>query len=406
MLSRSATVCLASILLLAWPSSGEWPQWRGPARDGISTETGLLTSWPAAGPPLVWKTRGLGEGFSSFSVSDGRLFTQGQRNGTQYVIALDEQTGEKVWEIPNGESFHERRGGGPRGTPTIEGGRVYAVAANGNLTCLQAADGKRIWNTKLLDRFGARNIKWGISESPLIDGNRLIVNPGGKGASVVALNKNNGNVIWKSQSDSTGYSSAVAAEIAGIRQYIVLTGNGVLGLRAGDGGILWRYDEISNRTANVATPIVKGDSVFVSTDYGTGCALLKIEAAGAGIRASEVYFNRDMRNHYGTSVLVGEYLYGFSGSILTCMNFSTGKVAWKDRSVGKGQVAYADGKLYIFSEEGVAGLAEATPEAYREISRFEIEHGNVRTWTQPVIANGKLYLRDQDTLSCYNVESR
>ena len=406
MLSRSATVCLASILLLAWPSSGEWPQWRGPARDGISTETGLLTSWPAAGPPLVWKTRGLGEGFSSFSVSDGRLFTQGQRNGTQYVIALDEQTGEKLWEIPNGESFHERRGGGPRGTPTIEGGRVYAVAANGNLTCLQAADGKRIWNTKLLDRFGARNIKWGISESPLIDGNRLIVNPGGKGASVVALDKNNGNVIWKSQSDPAGYSSAVAGDIAGIRQYIVLTGNGVLGLRAGDGGILWRYDEISNRTANVATPIVKGDSVFVSTDYGTGCALLKIEAAGAGIRASEVYFNRDMRNHYGTSVLVGEYLYGFSSSILTCMNFSTGKVAWKDRSVGKGQVAYADGKLYIFSEDGVVGLAEATPEAYREISRFEIEHGNVRTWTQPVIANGKLYLRDQDTLSSYNIQSR
>ena len=406
MLSRSATVCLASILLLAWPSSGEWPQWRGPARDGISTETGLLTSWPAAGPPLVWKTRGLGEGFSSFSVSDGRLFTQGQRNGTQYVIALDEQTGEKLWEIPNGESFHERRAGGPRGTPTIEGGRVYAVAANGNLTCLQAADGKRIWNTKLLDRFGARNIKWGISESPLIDGNRLIVNPGGKGASVVALDKNNGNVIWKSQSDRAGYSSAVAADIAGIRQYIVLTGNGVLGLRAGDGGILWRYDEISNRTANVATPIVKGDSVFVSTDYGTGCALLKIEAAGAGIRASEVYFNRDMRNHYGTSVLVGEYLYGFSSSILTCMNFSTGKVAWKDRSVGKGQVAYADGKLYIFSEDGVVGLAEATPEAYRELSRFEIEHGDVRTWTQPVIANGKLYLRDQDTLSSYNIQSR
>ncbi len=406
MLSRSATVCLASILLLAWPSSGAWPQWRGPARDGISTETGLLSSWPAAGPPLVWKTRGLGEGFSSFSVSADRLFTQGQRDGIQYVIALDEQTGEKLWEIPNGESFHERRGGGPRGTPTIEGGRVYAVAANGNLTCLQAADGKRIWNTKLLDRFGARNIKWGISESPLIDGNRLIVNPGGKGASVVALDKNNGNVIWKSQSDPAGYSSAVAGDIAGIRQYIVLTGNGVLGLRAGDGGILWRYDEISNRTANVATPIVKGDSVFVSTDYGTGCALLKIEAAGAGIRASEVYFNRDMRNHYGTSVLVGEYLYGFSSSILTCMNFSTGKVAWKDRSVGKGQVAYADGKLYIFSEDGVVGLAEATPEAYREISRFEIEHGNVRTWTQPVIANGKLYLRDQDTLSCYNIQSR
>jgi outer membrane protein assembly factor BamB len=406
LLSRSVKTCLVLILLLAWPSSGDWPQWRGPARDGISAETGLLEAWPAGGPPLVWKTQGLGEGFSSFSVSDGRLFTQGQRNGGQYVIALDEGTGEKLWETPNGESFHERRGGGPRGTPTVEGDRVYAVAANGNLICLRAADGKRIWSTKLLDRFGASNIKWGISESPLIDGKRLIVNPGGKGASVVALDKNNGNVIWKSQSDRAGYSSAVAADIAGIRQYIVLTGNGVLGLRANDGGLLWRYDEISNRTANVATPIVKGDSVFVSTDYGTGCALLKLEAAGGGIRASEVYFNRDMRNHYGTSVLVGDHLYGFSSRILTAMDFRTGEVAWKDRSVGKGQVAYAEGKLYIFSEEGVVGLAEATPEGYREISRFSIEHGDLRTWTQPVIANGKLYLRDQDTVSCYDIRAR
>ena len=403
---RSAPVCLLLILLAAAPSLGDWPQWRGPARDGISTETGLLESWPPGGPPLAWKARGLGEGFASFAVAGGRLFTQGQRDGAQYVIALDEETGEKLWEVPNGSSFHERRGGGPRGTPTVDGGRVYALAANGNLICLQAADGKRIWSTKLLDRFGARNIRWGISESPLIDGNRLIVNPGGRGASVVALDKNNGNVIWKSQSDRAGYSSAVVADIAGVRQYIVLTGAGALGLRAGDGGLLWRYDEISNRTANVATPIVKGDSVFVSTDYGTGCALLKLEAAGEGIRASEVYFNRDMRNHYGTSVLLGGYLYGFSSRILTCMNFHTGEVAWKARSVGKGQVAYAEGKLYILSEAGVVGLAEATPKGYHEISRFAIEHGDLRTWTQPVIANGKLYLRDQDTVSSFDIRAR
>ena len=404
--SRPARACLVLILLAAWPSSGDWPQWRGAARDGISTETGLLEAWPSGGPPLAWKARGLGEGFASFAVAGGRLFTQGQRDGAQYVIALDEESGEKLWEVPNGGSFHERRGGGPRGTPTVDGDRVYALAANGNLICLQAADGKRIWSTKLLDRFGARNIRWGISESPLIDDNRLIVNPGGRGASIVALDKNNGNVIWKSQSDRAGYSSAVVADIAGVRQYIVLTGNGALGLRASDGGLLWRYDEISNRTANVATPIVKGDSVFVSTDYGTGCALLKLEAAGEGIRASEIYFNRDMRNHYGTSVLVGDYLYGFSSRILTCMNFGTGEVAWKDRSVGKGQVAYAEGKLYILSEEGVVGLAEATPEGYREISRFGIVHGDLRTWTQPVIADGKLYLRDQDTVSSYDIRAR
>ncbi len=383
----------------------DWPQWRGPDRDGISAETGLLTSWPEGGPPLLWETRGLGSGFASFSVSGGKVFTQGQSEGRQFLIALDEETGEILWRAPNGDTFTERRGGGPRGTPTIDGDRVYALGSNGDLLCARALDGERLWSTNLLERFGARNIRWGISESPLIDGHRVIVNPGGREASVVALDKNNGNTIWKSPGDRAGYSSPVAAEVAGVRLSIVLTGGGAVGVRASDGEVLWRYDRISNSTANVATPIVRGNHVFLSTDYGTGCALLRLEPDGEGIRADEVYFHRDMKNHYGTSVLLGNHLYGFSSRILTAMNFLTGEILWRDRGVGKGQIVSAEGLLYILSDDGVVGLVKVDPKGYREISRFSIEHGQYRTWTLPVVANGKLFLRDQDTLSCYNVKA-
>jgi outer membrane protein assembly factor BamB len=385
----------------------DWPDWRGPGRDGISPETGLLERWPAGGPPLAWKATGIGDGFASFSIADGRVFTQGQRDGKQYLIALDEQTGKKLWEIAHGAPYRNNRGDGPRGTPTVDGERVYALAADGSLVCATAATGVQIWTTNLLRRFGGRNISWGLSESPLIDGHRLIVNAGGKGASIVALDKNNGNALWQSQSDEAGYSSAVVSEVGGLRQYILLTGEGAVGVSAGSGELFWRYGKVSNSTANVATPVVRGDHVFVSSDYGTGGALLKMSRSGNRIEAREVYFNRDMRNHYSSSVLMGEHLYGYSSSVLTAMNFQTGSVAWRDRSVGKGQVIYAEGRLYLFSEGGVAGLAEATPAAYREISRFEIPRvSSFPTWALPAIANGKLYLRDQGTLYSYDIRKK
>ncbi len=395
---------LVSSAITAWAL--DWMQWRGPNRDGISAETGLLEKWPPGGPPLAWKADALGEGFASFAAASGRLFTQGQIGGQQYVISLDEATGKKLWETANGEPYSNRRGSGPRGTPTVDGDRVYALAANGHLICVEAATGRKVWESDLLERFGAGNINWGISESPLIDGERVIVNPGGPGASVVALNKTNGELIWKSESDEAGYSSAVAADAAGVRQYIVLTGSAGIGLRADDGRLLWRYSKVSNSTANVATPIVHDDHVFLSSDYGTGCALLKLTPKAGGVEATEVYFNREMRNHYSTSVLVGDYLYGYSSSILTCMNFKTGEVAWRDRSVGKGQVIYAQGHLYLLSEDGVVGLVEATPAGYKEKSRFELGRGDYPTWTLPVIANGKLLLRDQGTLSCYDIRAK
>lgn len=393
--------CLLAGSLVA--VAADWPQWRGPERDGISQESGLLQKWPDGGPPLAWKATGLGEGFASVAVAEGRVITQGQAGGGQAVIAFDEATGQQLWKTSNGDAYLDRRGGGPRGTPTIDGDTAYVLGSNGSLIALEAATGKQVWATNVLTRFNAGNINWGLSESPLIDGRQLIVNAGGGGASIVAIDKNNGNVIWKSLDDEAGYSSAMLTEAGGVRQYVLLTGEAAVGVRADNGKELWRYSRVSNSTANIATPVVRGDQVFVSSDYGTGGGLLKLAANGEGVNADEVYFNRDMRNHYNTPVLIGDHMYGYSSRILTCMNFATGEVAWQDRSVGKGQVIAADGLLYLLSEDGVVGLAEVTPEGYRERSRFSIPSGEYPTWALPVVANGRLYLREQDTLYAYDI---
>ena len=399
-------ILVGGLLLAAAAAAADWPQWRGPKRDGISAETGLLQSWPAGGPRLLWKTTGLGEGYSSFAVAKGRLYTQGQRGNQQFVLAFDASSGKKVWEAATGSPFRERRGHGPRGSPTVDGDRLYALAADGTLVCLEAATGKKIWGYNVVEKFGGQVIHWGISESPLVDGDRVIVMAGGSGAGVVALDKTSGNLIWKSQSDEPGYSSAIVFDLGGVRQIATFTGEAAVGLAARNGELLWRYPKVSNQTANIATPIYHDGHLFVSSDYGTGCALLKLGAQGGGAKTSEVYFSREMRNHYSTSVLVGEYLYGFSSAVLTAMKFSDGEVAWKDRSVGKGGVIYADRHLYCMGETGVVGLVEATPAGYKEKSRFDIPRGEFPTWTPPAISDGKLYLREQDNLYCYDIKAK
>lgn len=387
-------------------AAGDWPQWRGPRRDGVSEERGLLKQWPAGGPPLAWQGRGAGEGYSSFAVANGRLFTLGARGGSEYVIAFDAATGKRVWEVAHGRRFNNDRGDGPRATPTVEGDRVYAFGASGDLTVLDAATGKIVWAQNVLQKFGGSNINWGLSESPLVLSDRILVNAGGSGASIVALRKTDGSLIWKTQSDEPGYSSAVIQEIGALRTAVFFTGERALGLDVNDGRLLWSYDRVANRTANIATPIVRGNRVFLSSDYGTGAALLEIVVNGPAVSAKEIYFTRDMRNHHSSSVLVGDHLYGFSSSILTAMEFHTGKQAWRDRSVGKGSLIYADERLYLYSENGVVGLAGASPAGYREHGRFQIRTGSLPTWSHPVVAGGKLYLRDQDTIYAYNVTAR
>ena len=401
---RSASLLLyISLLPLA---SAEWHQWLGPDRDGKSPESGLLATWPESGPEKVWQVESLGEGYSSLAFADGILFTQGVKDGKQYLIALDAETGEIAWETEHGRPYSNRRGGGPRGTPTVDGDRVYALGGDGNLISADASTGAMIWERHLLKEYGARNINWGMSESPLIDGDRLVINAGGRGASIVALDKATGSELWKTQSDEAGYSSGVAVEVDGVRQYVFFTGEAAVGVLATNGELLWRYQPVSNSTANAATPVIRDNLAFFSSSYGTGCALLRLESKGGSTTASEVYFNRDMRNHYSTSILIDDHLYGFSGRILTAMEFETGEVAWRDRSVGKGQIIHADSRLYILSDDGVVGLVEPNPSEYREISRFAIGSRDYPTWTLPVIADGTLYLRDQERLYAYSVKDR
>ena len=390
-----------SILLTLAGHAADWPQWRGPNRDGKSTETGLLKEWPAGGPKLIWKTQGLGAGYASLSVVQGRIYTLGQHDETQFIMALDAATGKKLWETPNGGAYHERRGDGPRGAPTIEGDRLWAMTADGTVSCLDIKTGKKIWSQSSVKDYGGSVPNWGYSESPLIDGERLIFVTGGSGSAIVAIDKSTGKLVWKSQGDHAAYSSAMIADTGRIRQVLAFTSRGAVGVRADNGELLWRYDRIANRTANIATPIFHNGHAFFSSDYGTGCVLLKLDAGG---KADEVYFNGEMKNHYSTSVLVDDHLYGYSSAILTAMKFMTGEVAWKNRSVGKGSVIYADGHLYANGENGTVGLIEATPAGYKEKSRFSYSKGDLPTWAVPAISNGHLYIRDQDTLYAHAIQ--
>lgn len=383
--------------------AADWPQWRGIARDGKSAESGLLRQWPAKGPDQLWRVDSLGEGYSSYSISAGRLFTQGQKKGKQWVIALDASTGKTLWETAAGDAFPQDRGPGPRGTPTVDGDTVFSLSADGTLVSLEAATGKKLWDLNILQRFNGSQINWGLSESPLVDGQRLIVTPGGREKSVVALDKKTGKPLWSAPGDEPGYSSAIAFDFAGQRHLVVFNAKGAVGLNAENGWVMWNYYKVANRVANIATPIFHNGHVFLSSDYGTGCALLKLEAAGNRVKANEVYFNKDMRNHYCTSVLQGKHVYGFSSGILTAMDLMTGDVAWRDRSVGKGQLILADGLLFLQGETGAVALAEANPAAYKELSRFDFGRGDYPVWTLPVIANGRLYLRDQAKLVCYKI---
>ena len=384
----------------------DWPQWRGPGRSGISTETGLLRQWPAAGPTRLWTASNLGGGYGSLSVSGDRIFVQGMRDGRSSVSVIGRADGRGLWSKAIGPSGGGGgQGPGPRGTPTVDGDRVYVLTEGGDLAALRASDGTSLWQRNILKDFGGRNISWDISESPLVDGNQVIVTPGGRAAGMAALDKMTGRTIWvaKELSDEAGYASPIVADVQGVRTIMTLTGEAAVGVRAADGKLMWRYTPVANNTANITTPVYADNKVFYSSAYGTGGALLALQAQGGEVRAKEVYFTRDLQNHHGGVVVVNGYLYGFNNSILTCLEFATGKVMWRHRSVGKGSLAYADGHLYVLGEGNVMGLVEANPAAYVEKGRFTIPDQGWPSWAHPVVSGGRLYLRNQGILTAYNV---
>jgi outer membrane protein assembly factor BamB len=422
-----AVLVLALSLATAAPlaaAENDWPQWRGPQRDGRSPDQGLLQAWPEGGPPLAWQAAGLGTGFSSVAVAGSRIYTMGDQGDAQYLLGLDRSDGHLLWKTKVGPAWDDEYLG-PRSTPTVDGNRVYALSTEGDLYCVENSTGKVIWQRNLPADFAGvmqsykGTYQWKFSESPLVDGEKLIITPGSREAAVVALDKLTGKEIWRCAipeigpkgGDGAGYSSVVISEAAGVKQYVQFVGRGVIGVEASTGRFLWGYNGVANGTANIATPLVQGDHVFASSGYETGSALVKITREGDKFLAQEVYFLAPnvMQNHHGGLILHEGFVYtgtGHNKGFPLSVNMMTGKVAWgPERNEGKSSAAivYADGRIYFRYQDGLMVLVEATSEGYREHGSFMIPDVSKPSWPHPVIIGGRLYLREQDNLFCYDL---
>jgi outer membrane protein assembly factor BamB len=395
------------------PTVGDWPQWRGPQRDGVSREKALLAEWPQGGPKKLWEAE-TGFGYSAVAVAADRAITMVQDGDKEAVVCWDANTGKEQWCYRYPASYVNGQGSGPRSTPTIHGDYVYTVGGTGILHCLTLATGKKVWSHDLLTEFHASNLMWGVSFSPLIEGDLVLTNPGGRnGNSIVAFDKRSGDVAWKAGDDMAGYSSPIAVTAAGERQVLFFTAAGLVGLSPEDGKVLWRFAWENGTKVSAATPIVfratvadeTFDYVFVSSNYGKGAVLLKLLPAGAGaVKAERVYETKQMQNHFSSSVRLGKHVYGFNDSLLACVDVTTGQAAWQERGFNKGSLTIADGRLIILGERGKLALAEADPNKYHELASFAFSHN--QCWTVPVVANGKMYVRDQQKLVCYDLRSR
>lgn len=403
-----------SVATLANAASADWPQFRGPDRNDCSPDTGLLQDWPAGGPPLAWKATGLGAGYSGVSVAGDRIFSAGDKGDSTFVTAWSRNDGKPLWSARLGKSDApgDPKFEGPRSTPTVSGDLVFALGQWGDLVCLEAATGKEVWRKSLVQDFGGGYPAWGYAESPLVDGDKVVVTPGGSKGAVVALNQKTGALIWQSKefTDAAHYSSLIIEELGGVKQYIQLTADSVAGIAADDGKLLWRARRKGN-VAVISSPVYKDGYVFVSSFYGTGCNLFKVSAEGGKFSAEQVYANKTMSNHHGGVVNVGDYLYGYSdGKGWTCLDLKTGEAKWEEKEkLAKGSLLYADGRLYLRQEgsKGTVALIEASPDGYKEHGRFDQpDRSSKNSWPHPVVIGGKLYLRDQDTLLCYDVKAK
>ncbi len=391
----------------------EWSQFRGPNRDDISQETGLLKQWPQEGPKLVWKATGIGGGYSTVSVAGDRIYTAGETTDSSFVYALDAATGKQVWSAKLGKPGAPGWGGfaGPRATPTVGTDVIAVVDQWGEMVCLERSSGKELWRKNFTRDFGGQRPEWGFSESPLIDGDRVMVTPGGGQGAIVALDKKSGEIVWRSKefTDPAHYSSLVIAEFAGVRQYVQFTAESVAGVAAADGRLLWRAAR-KGSTAVISTPICNGEYVYVSSGYGAGCNLFKVTVQGGKFSCEQVYANKVLENHHGGVILVDGNVYGYDERKgWTCQDLKTGNAVWQEKGkLGKGSLVYADGHFYLRQEDkqGTVALIEATPAGYQERGRFnQPNRSGKNSWPHPVIAGGKLYLRDQDVLLCYDVKA-
>lgn len=389
-----------------------WPTFRGAQRDDVSREKGLLQSWPESGPARVWLNQDVGLGYSGFSIVGDKLYTMGARGDTEFLLCLNASDGKELWATKVGSRLKNGWGDGPRSTPTVDGDFVYALGGTGTLVCAATADGATKWE-KSFGSLGGKSPNWGYCESVLVDGDRVVCTPGGKDGAIVALNKADGATLWQSKdlTDGAQYASIVPWEHAGGRQYVQLFMKTLAGVSATDGKVLWKTD-FPGQTAVIPTPITHDGHVYVAAGYGVGCMLVKVSAEN---QAEVVYENKNMKNHHGGVILLDDHLYGYSdGNGWVCQNFKSGEIVWSEKNkLGKGCVAYADGRLYLLDEKkGDVALIAASTKGWEEHGRFKLDPQTTQRssrgaiWTHPVVCNGRLYLRDQELLSCYDVRAK
>jgi outer membrane protein assembly factor BamB len=384
-----------------------WPQFHGPNRDNLSTEKGLLKKWPEPGPPLLWTAKGLGDGYSSISISSGMIYTAGNIEKDTVVTALD-LDGNIVWQVKNGKAWIRDRPG-TRGTPTIDGDRLFHQNPLGNVLCLKAKTGKKIWELNVIDKFQSKSTTWALAESLLIDGEHVICCPGGPQTCMVALDKNTSSVVWKAPSTSelAGYASPTLVEYRGLRIIITLTSKGIIGVNADNGELLWHVKHKSYADENVLMPIYHNGQVFIST-LQAGSVKWKINVKDGKASLEEIWRTEELDNHHGGVLLLNGNLYGTSTSrnrnLWVCLDWKTGKNKYMDKGVGKGSLTYADGMLYTLSEDSVMGLVRPTPAGHELVSSFKIPKGGKgKSWAHPVVCSGRLYIRHGDFLYAYSV---
>lgn len=406
----------------------DWLQWRGPDRANRSAETGLFETWTADGPPLEWNAQGLGEGYAGVSVRGDWIYSTGNNDEGQFVIALNASDGSVRWKTVVTDSVPKHGYGGSRSTPTIDGDHVYIVSSDGRIVCLSAEQGEIVWQRDFDEFDGKMMSSWGFSESPLVDEDRVVCTPGGNRAVVVALDKLSGETIWEcklprspkgevnakgaSLKDGSGYSSCVISNGGRMKQYVQMVGRGLIGIHAKTGIGVWRYKNTANTTANIPTTIAEGDYVVTSTGYGTGSAMLKLSKRGRGVRFKTVWAleGREFQVKHGGMTLVDGYIYAGHGNgagMPVCVQMKTGKIMWgPERAKGSGEASfiYADDHLVVRREDGTVMLIRANPKKFDLVHSFKPEFQQGKSWAHPVIANGKLYLREQDRLMCYRLK--
>jgi outer membrane protein assembly factor BamB len=400
-------------------AGADWPQFRGPERNGVSKETGLLKEWPKAGPKLLWQLKEVGYGYAIPSVAGNRIYLV-SNNGleNEYVQALSTEDGKQIWSVRLGNVGNPKQAPlfpAARSTPTVDGNLVYVLGSDGDLLCLETADGKVVWRKNLRTDFGGKPGQWAYAESPLVDGNALVVTPGGAESTIVALNKKTGTPMWKCAApggDDAAYSSIMITEAAGHKQYVQFLGKGVVGVDAASGEFLWRYDATGKGVTNIPSPVVQDGYIYTSAGRGPG-ALVKLTSAGQRVAVEQIYLERGLPNAIGGSVLVAGTHYGTLDGGLVAADWLTGKVLWQDASMGAGSILYADERLYIHSEDNELILVDASKDSYRERGRLELpdppKHtrgGMEKSWAYPVLANGRLYVRDLGSLWCYDVSNK